>query len=183
MKRLIRVVALVVLIVFPGVHLAAAQSASVGISVTILPTPLVFQVGPDCAFVVTPKDKTVDCTVAVALEQWTYEPDGWRAMLTVAAVKDPTSGETIPSRHVTLVFAETFSATWGQAVDPIGGPFIPAKAYNGPFNHVHVVASAKPGFGIGHYTAILHFRLQAPASQASGVYVPEWKINIANTYS
>lgn len=183
MRRWLWPLALAAALLIPGVQIATAQSASVAVSVTVLPAPFVLQVGPDCAFVLTSKVKTVDCVVTAMFGQATYSFDGWRGMLTVTQVRDPISGETIESRNVTLVSAETMSVTWGQTIDAVGGPFVPSKAYNGPYNHQQTIIAAKPGFGNGGYKVILHFRLRAPASQAPGVYAPTWKIDIANSYS
>lgn len=183
MKRWLCAIALMLMWAVSGAGSAFAQSVSVGVTVTVEPSPLLANIGPSCAFVVTKKVKTIDCEASLTLEQWTFEPDGWRAMLEVSSVSDLTSGETIPSRNVTLISAEAFNADWGQSVSRVGGPFIPDKAYNGPYNHQQTIAAAKPGFGIGHYTVVLHFQLRAPASQAPGVYVPQWKVSVANSYS
>ena len=183
MWRWLRAFVLATALIAPGFQFAAAQSASVAVSVTVLPAPFVLEMGPGCAFVLTDKAKTVDCVVTAVFGQATYSIYGWRGMLTVTKVRDPISGETIESRNVTLISAEAFNLTWGQAVDPVGGPFVPSKAFNGPYNHKQTLVAAKPGFGNGGYKVVLQFRLRAPASQTPGVYVPTWKIEIANSYS
>lgn len=183
MRRWFGAVAILMLLILPGAPLVGAQSPSVGVRVVVLAAPFQFELGPSCSFVITPKANTVDCVVTAVFGQATYSFAGWRGMLTVTEVRDPISGETIESRNVTLISAEAFSLTWGQAVDPIGGPFVPSKAFNGPYNHQQTIVTAKPGFGNGGYKVVLHFRLRAPASQTPGVYVPNWKIEIANTYS
>ncbi len=183
MKRWLWALALAFVVIASGAGLAAGQSATVAVSVTVEPSPLVFQIGPSCAFVVTPVSTAVDCVVAAVLGQATYNAEGWRALLTAAGVTDPESGQTIPPQNVTLVSAESFTGFWGQALDPVGGPFVPDSALNGPLSRKHAIAAARPGFGNGGYRTVLRFRLQIPPDQAPGVYVPTWKLDVSNSFS
>lgn len=82
------------------------------------------------------------------------------------------AGSTIPARHLSVVSLETpvASTLFSEAVDPYGGPKIPATPPTGPLDAPRSVLEAQPGHGYGAYTQGLVLSLTLPPGARTGTY-------------
>lgn len=60
--------------------------------------------------------------------------------------------------------------TTGQAVDPIGGPRVPAANATGALDVARKTIQADAGFGVGTYTQALGVTLSIPGQTSAGTY-------------
>jgi len=182
MKRLLQAIGIAVLLTLPTSGAIAAQSASVEVSVTVLPSPLMVVMEPDCVFVVTAKSNKADCTTTIAVGQPTFQFEGWELMLTASGVVNAQTRIPLVEKSIKLVSYSGFLVHWGQAVDTKGGPYVPSSQFNRTLDESRSVIVADPGFGIGGYSVAVRFELKVPPKTAPGTYVPTFDITVSNTF-
>jgi hypothetical protein len=79
-------------------------------------------------------------------------------------------GTAIPASRVALTSAAAPSAVSGQAVDPVGGPSVPAVSPVGTLDSQRMVMHALAGFGKGTYAQQLGLTLTVPGRSRAGTY-------------
>lgn len=80
------------------------------------------------------------------------------------------SGSPIPAANFSITSAGTPAVTTGQAVDPTGGPRVPATNATGALNVARKTIQANAGFGVGAYTQALAVTLSIPGRTRAGTY-------------
>src|SRR3954454_4383747 len=96
MKRMLLALVLAVLFAIPTGSALASQTAFLTLFVTVPASPLLAEVLPGCAFVVTGAEQSVECTAMILLGQPTLEERGWRFNLSVAGLYSESSTEVLP---------------------------------------------------------------------------------------
>jgi hypothetical protein len=180
MKRLLFAIACAFILGLPASGAFAQQSASLTLTFTIRPMPLVAEVQPSCQFVVSAGATTADCTASVLVAQPTFEEDGWRMSLAAASIADPRTGSTLPVSALSLVPGSSLSVQGGQPIDTTGGPYLATARLSSTFDSARTILVAEPGFGNGSYLATVNFRLSLPPDAAPGTYVPSWIVGVSN---
>lgn len=79
-------------------------------------------------------------------------------------------GSPIPAANFSITSAGTPVVTTGQAVDPTGGPRVPAANATGALNVTRKTIQADAGFGVGTYTQALAVTLSIPGQARAGAY-------------
>jgi hypothetical protein len=180
MNRLIGALALALACLLSTSDCFASRTASFTVTVTIPEYPLMATVLPGCEFVFGGGEEVVECTAELLLAQPTLETDGWRLELSIDDVRDINTTSALPSSAVALKSYGELIVSYGQAVDPSGGPFLANTALFQSMDMPRTVVAADPGYGNGVYRAEVQLRLTVPANTAPGTYVPTFTIGVSN---
>lgn len=123
-------------------------------------------------------------TMILTADDSTSSQLGWSVTIQASAfvwTSDGTSagGVDIPAANFSLNSAAAPAMTSGQAIDPTGGPKIPAASPVGTLDIVRKPLQADATFGNGTYTQSLGVSLVIPARSRAGTYTGTLTTTIA----
>lgn len=87
-------------------------------------------------------------------------------------------GTSIPAANLSITDAAPPVLVSGQAIDPAGGPKVPAAGSTGTLDVARKTIQAEPEFGGGTYTQALGVALLIPAGSRAGSYVGTLTVTI-----
>lgn len=180
MKRIVLAMIAALLLALPASNAIAARTASITLSVTIPASPLLAAADPGCQFTITRDTRTAECALTIRMAQPTLTEHGWRLSLAASGARGAATGASVPASAMSFDAGQTLVATGGQAIDPVGGPAIPAPAPGRTLDEARTIVAAEAGFGNGAYTVVITVRLIAPDDAPAGTYAPAWIVSVAN---
>ncbi|MEA2583272.1 MAG: hypothetical protein QOF33_1357 [Thermomicrobiales bacterium] len=120
-------------------------------------------------------------TMTLTAADETTEGLGWNVtILSSDFVYTGTNGGiAIPAANFAITAANAPVFVSGQAIDPVGGPKVPATSPVGALNSARKVIQAEATFGKGTYTQELNVSLSIPAMSRAGTYTGTLTTTIA----
>jgi|GEM_PF-2624125 len=182
MSRIVKAFLIAVVLFLPLGGQVSAESATISVSVTVLPSPLIAIIEPDCLFVIEAKSTKADCSTTITVAQPTFQFEGWELLLSASEIVNSETGAVMEAKSIKIVGYSSFLVHWGQPVDDEGGPYIPKKGVKHDLDAARTVIAADPGFGIGGYTTTIHFEVKVPPKTTPGTYVPTLVVQISNEF-
>lgn len=106
--------------------------------------------------------------------------DGWQVTLQSSAFvySGSHAGDDISAANFAIVSAAPPTTTTGQAVDAVGGPFVPGSGATGALDVARTVLRADAGYGQGDYTQTLNVELTIPGMSVVGAYAGSFTVTI-----
>lgn len=97
---------------------------------------------------------------------------GWNVTILASAFtySGAHGGTSIPAANLSLTEARAPVLVSGQAIDPSGGPKVPAAGATGTLDVARKTIQADAGYGGGTYTQELAVSLVVPADSRAGTY-------------
>ncbi len=89
------------------------------------------------------------------------------------------AGTNIPAANFSITSANPPTRAAGQAIDPTGGPKVPATGSTGSLDAARTVLKADTGFGLGIYNQNLDVNLLIPGGSAIGTYTAFLTVTMA----
>lgn len=107
---------------------------------------------------------------------------GWNVTILSSsfAYSGTNGGTAIPAANFSITTANAPTATAGQAIDPTGGPKVPATGSTGTLDVARKTIQANAGFGQGTYTQALDVSLSIPAQARAGTYTGTLTVSITS---
>lgn len=106
---------------------------------------------------------------------------GWNVTIQSSALaySGPNSGAAIPAGNLAITAANPPTVVSGQAINPIGGPRVPAANATGTLDAPRRTLEATVGFGLGTYQQGLGVTLTVPGGSRAGTYTATLTVTIA----
>lgn len=97
---------------------------------------------------------------------------GWNVTILASAFaySGANGGTSIPAANLSITEARAPVVVDGQAIDPSGGPKVPAAGATGTLDVTRKTIQADVGYGGGTYTQALAVSLVVPADSRAGTY-------------
>jgi len=109
-------------------------------------------------------------------------PLGWNVTIQASTFiySGSNGGTNIPASSFSLTSAAAPVLVSGQAIDPTGGPKVPAASPVGPLDVARKVLQANLLYGVGAYTQSLGVTLAIPAQARTGTYTTSLTTTISS---
>ncbi|GAB4335081.1 MAG: hypothetical protein Kow0010_22400 [Dehalococcoidia bacterium] len=107
--------------------------------------------------------------------------DGWNVTVQASSFvySGPNGGTDIPAANFSITAANEPTVVSGQAVDPTGGPQVPASGATGALDVPRKVLHADAGYGQGTYEQRLDVSLTIPGMARAGTYTSTLTVTIS----
>ncbi len=98
--------------------------------------------------------------------------NGWHVTIQASdfAYSGPNVGSAIPGANLSITQAHPPSRLSGQAIDPQGGPHVPASNSTGTLDTPRETLEARDNFGLGSYRQLIDVSLVVPGQSRAGTY-------------
>lgn len=93
----------------------------------------------------------------------------------------PYGGSDIPAAHFAITAAAAPTRVSGQAIDPVGGPKVPASGATGTLDAARKTIQALTAFGTGTYRQELAVGLRVPANSRAGTYTAQLTVTTSTS--
>jgi hypothetical protein len=106
---------------------------------------------------------------------------GWNVTILASAFaySGANGGTSIPAANLSITEARTPALVSGQAIDPTGGPQVPAAGATGTLDVARKTIQAEVGYGGGTYTQELAVSLVVPADSRAGTYTSSLTVTVS----
>jgi hypothetical protein len=155
----------------------AGTTATMTLSVTIPPSPVVANVLPGCQFVVVQGQNKAYCTATLIVADPTLINQGWRVSLGISSFSNACGGSLV-SNSLIIDSHQPVQLINGQPVDSKGGPSKVSNSVGQKANPSNPLLVAKPGYGNGAYALTMVLRLSYPAKTKPCTYLPTFAVAI-----
>jgi hypothetical protein len=106
---------------------------------------------------------------------------GWNVTILASAFaySGAHGGTSIPAVNLSITEARSPVLASGQAIDPSGGPKVPASGATGTLDVARKTTQAEIGYGGGTYTQELEVSLVVPADSRAGTYSSSLTVTVS----